>query len=67
MHCEGNVFLDMKKKLEYITVNEDLVEDVVKKFGVTELVATILVNRGIYKEEDVNIFLNPTRNNFMTR
>ena len=64
MHCEGNVFLDMKKKLEYITVNEDLVEDVVKKFGVTELVATILVNRGIYKEEDVNIFLNPTRNNF---
>jgi len=54
----------MKKKLEYITVNQDLVDDVVKKFGVTELVATILVNRGIFKEEDVDIFLNPTRNNF---
>ena len=54
----------MNKKLEYITANQDLVDDVVRKFGVTELVATILVNRGIYKEDDVDIFLNPTRNNF---
>lgn len=54
----------MKKKVEYIIAERDLVEEISKKFNISELVATILVNRGIINEEDIKIFLNPTRNNF---
>lgn len=54
----------MKKKIEYIETNNELIEQIAKKFNISELVATILVNRGIIKEEEIKIFLEPTRDNF---
>lgn len=54
----------MKKKIEYIAINQDLVKDISNKFNISELVATILVNRGITEEDEIQVFLNPTRNNF---
>jgi len=54
----------MKKKIEYITIDQNLVDQISKKFNISELVATILLNRGISNERDIEIFLNPTRNDF---
>lgn len=54
----------MKKKVEYIIADEELVKKISEKYGVSELVATIMVNRGIVEDKDIEIFLNPTRNNF---
>ena len=54
----------MKKKVEYIIADEELVKKISEKFGVSELVATIIANRGIVNDDDIEIFLNPTRNNF---
>lgn len=54
----------MNKKWEYLSADENLIKDIVEKFKVSELLATILVNRGIKEYEDIEIFLHPTRNNF---
>ena len=54
----------MKKKWEYYQQNEELVEQVSKKHNISKLLAKILVNRSIVDEEQINIFLNPTRKDF---
>lgn len=54
----------MRKKWEYSTVDNEKVEEIMSKFGVTRLLATVLVNRGIIDDEKIKVFLNPTRNNF---
>ena len=52
------------KKWEFYKTDESLVKQIVKKFNIPEILATVIVNRGIIKDEDIKIFLNPTRNNF---
>ncbi len=54
----------MNKKWEYYIQDEDKVNEICKKFNIDRLLATILVNRGIYKEEEIRKFLEPTRNDF---
>jgi len=54
----------MKKKWEYYEQDEKLVEEIAKKHNISNLLAKILVNRNITEEEQINIFLNPKRNNF---
>ena len=54
----------MYKKWEKYNVDEDLVKNISEKFNISELLATILVNREIVEDEDIEIFLNPTRKNF---
>ena len=54
----------MRKKWEYSTVDNEKVEEIMSKFGVTRLLATVLVNRGIIDDEKIKVFLNPTRNSF---
>ena len=54
----------MKKKIEYIIADTNLVEQISKKFNISELVATILVNRGITEDKEIEIFLEPTRDDF---
>ena len=54
----------MKKKVEYITADNNLVEKIAEQFNISKLVATILVNRGITNDDEIAIFLNPTRDNF---
>lgn len=53
----------MRKKWEYKDLNEEKIEEIAKKFNVSKLLATVLINRGI-TDEEINVFLNPTRNDF---
>lgn len=54
----------MKKKWEYLEQDEELIKQIATKHNISELLAKILVNRGITDEEEIEIFLNPKRNNF---
>ena len=54
----------MKKKWEYIAPNKELTAQIASKYGLSMLVAGILVNRGITQEEQIKVFLNPTRKDF---
>ena len=54
----------MKKKWEYLEQDEELIKQIATKHNISELLAKILINRGITGEEEIEIFLNPKRNNF---
>ncbi len=54
----------MKKKWEYYSSDENIVEDLQQKFNISKLLATILANRGIIEDEKVRKFLEPTREDF---
>ena len=54
----------MKKKWVFFETDEDKVDEISKKYKISKLLARVLVNRNITDEEDINIFLNPTRKDF---
>ncbi|MCI8291243.1 MAG: hypothetical protein HFJ25_03190 [Clostridia bacterium] len=54
----------MRKKWNYRSIDEEKIEKISGKFNVSKLLATVLVNRGIIDEKEIEIFLNPNRNNF---
>lgn len=54
----------MNKKWEFFSHNQEKVQEIMKKFEISELLATVLVNRNIVEDDDVKLFLNPTRNDF---
>lgn len=54
----------MNKKWELFDVDNITVEKLKKEFGLPDLLATCLSNRGITNHEDIQIFLKPTRNDF---
>lgn len=53
----------MKKKWKIYETDEKQIEKISKKYNINKLIATILINRKI-KEEEIEVFLNPTRKNF---
>ena len=54
----------MKKKWQYYEQQIELVKQIAKEHNISELLARILINRGIVEEEAIRIFLNPKRNDF---
>ena len=54
----------MNKKWECYNLDNEKGEELVKKRHITNLLASILVNRGIIDGEKINVFLNPTRKDF---
>lgn len=54
----------MNKKWQIYDTDEKKVEELVEKYDINKLLATILVNRKIISKEDIRLFLNPTRNDF---
>lgn len=54
----------MNKKWEFYNSDETKAKEISAKFNVSELLATVLVNRGIIEDDEINLFLNPTRNDF---
>ena len=54
----------MRKKWEYKDVDSEKVKEIREKFNVSNLLATVLVNRDITDEKEIKVFLNPTRNDF---
>ena len=54
----------MNKKWQIFDPDKNKIEEIKNKYKVNQLLATILANRNILKEEDIRLFLNPTRNDF---
>ena len=54
----------MNKKWQFYNSDEEIVKSIVKKHQISELLATVLVNRGIIEDKDIKVFLNPTRKDF---
>ncbi len=54
----------MNKKWEYYGKDEQKVEQIQKEFGLSRLLATILVNKGLENKQEIDVFLNPTRKDF---
>lgn len=54
----------MTKKWEVYESNEELVTTIAKNNDISELIAKILINRGITSQKEIEIFLNPNRHNF---
>ena len=54
----------MKKKWECMSPNKEMIEKISSRFEISELLAGVLVNRGITEEKQIEVFLNPTRKDF---
>lgn len=54
----------MNKCWQYYETNEKLIEQISNKFNINKLLAQILINKGIIEDKEIEIFLNPNRNNF---
>ena len=54
----------MNKKWECKEINEEKVKELKEKYNLTDLLANILVRRNILKEDEIRVFLEPTRNDF---
>ena len=54
----------MNKKWQIYQVDEKQIDEIQSKYKLNKLLATILANRGIIEDEQINKFLKPTRNDF---
>ena len=54
----------MNKKWEYIQSDKEKIKNISEKYNVSEILSTVMVNRGIIDDEEIKVFLNPTRNDF---
>lgn len=54
----------MKKKWSFYEVEEAKINEISNKYNISELLARVLVNRGITDKQDIKVFLEPTRNDF---
>ena len=54
----------MNKKWQVYQVENEKVEELEKKYKINKLLATILVNRGIIEENQIEKFLKPKRSDF---
>ncbi len=54
----------MKKKWEFYETDEKRIDEVANNFNISKLLAKIILDRGLTKNEDIEVFLNPTRNDF---
>lgn len=54
----------MNKKWELYETNYEIVKKIQEENNISEILATILVNRNIINNDEIKVFLNPTRNDF---
>lgn len=54
----------MLNKWQVLEINDEEVEKISKENNINTLIATVLSNKGITKKEEIEKFLNPTRNDF---
>lgn len=54
----------MNKKWEFLKTDENIVKQIAEKYDMSELLATVLVNRDIVEDKDIKVFLSPNRNDF---
>lgn len=53
----------MNKKWEYIGVDDEKVKDIAFNHNISEIIARVLLNRGIYEAEEIDKFLHPKLEN----
>ena len=49
----------MNKKWQIYEPNEEKIKELTQKYNMNTLLATILSNRNIVEEKDIELFLNP--------
>ena len=54
----------MNKKWQIYETDDEKVRELKEKYKINNLLATILVNRGITDKEEIRKFLEPTRQDF---
>ena len=54
----------MIKKWEFYNSNEKLVDEICEKYNLNKVIGKIIVNRHVVNDEDVRIFITPTRDDF---
>ncbi len=54
----------MKKKWEFYEADENKINELSEKYNISKILARVLVNRNIIDNDEISIFLNPTRNDF---
>lgn len=54
----------MNRKWEFYNVDDDKIREISEKHGISELLATVLYNRGVLDDDEIDVFLNPKRNDF---
>lgn len=54
----------MRKKWELIDVDEENVKKIENEYNIPELIAKVLVDRGVTEKTQVDMYLNPTRQDF---
>lgn len=54
----------MNKKWDCYEIDENKVKELIEKYHLSNILAKILVNKGITKKEDIDLFINPTRKDF---
>ena len=54
----------MNRKWEFYNVDDDKVREISEKHGISELLATVLYNREVLDDDEIDVFLNPKRSDF---
>lgn len=54
----------MKKKWEFISNDANKIKELAEKNNISTLLANIFINKGITDEKDIELFINPTRDDF---
>lgn len=54
----------MIKKWEFYNSDEKLVDEICEKYNLNKVIGKIIVNRHVVNDEDVRIFITPTRDDF---
>lgn len=52
------------KSWQFYEENNELAEEISNKFKISKLLAQILINKNVTKDDEIEVFLNPKRNNF---
>ena len=54
----------MNRKWEFYNVDSEKIAEISEKHGISELLATVLYNRDVVDDDEIDVFLNPTRSDF---
>ena len=54
----------MNKKWECYEINEKQLKEFMQKYHMNEILSRVLINKGITKKEDIDLYMNPTRKDF---